>query len=395
VAKQPAKGRKAPAKAKTTVESTGAASPLIDSIPAEVYPSQPDAEPEIILEPVEVVEKEVAPKPEPVISAPTPDPAPESQGSGFFPLLIGGVIAGAIGFSVASLTAPSADSTLSNQVATQASAIEGLKRQVANINDEGLTALQDAQGELSDHISTLETEFRSTADALAGRVDALEDLPRVVGDGTAPSTSAYQAELDALRAQIADMADIAETRLETARAEAAAIEENAAAAARSAAGRAALARIQSGLESGAPIGAALGDLEEALGASAPDALLALQDGVPTMQSLREGYPEVAREALATARSEGVSGEEESGFGAFLRDQLDVRSTAPREGNDADAILSRAESALNAGRLSEALAEVGGLPEVARAEMSDWLSRAEARANAQAAIDMLSTSLSDN
>ena len=238
-------------------------------------------------------------------------------------------------------------------------------------------------------------DLTAAVDQLAGRITVLENQPRVVGEGSAPATAAYQAELDALRIQIADMTNIAQTQLETARAEAAAIEENAATAARNAAGRAALSRVQSALETGAPLGAALGDLEAALGQSAPAALLAAQDGVPTMQNLRESYADVARAALSTARSEGVSGEETGGFGAFLRDQLDVRSTAPRDGADADAVLSRAGAAIDSGRLPEALAEIAGLPEVARAEMSDWLARAEIRVAAQAAVDLLSTSLSDN
>jgi hypothetical protein len=99
--------------------------------------------------------------------------------------------------------------------------------------------------------------------------------------------------------------------------------------------------------------------------------------------------------LATARSEGVSGEETTGFGAFMRNQFDVRSTTPQEGDGADAVLSRAEAAVRAGRLSDALAEISALPEVVRAEMSDWLAQAESRADAIAAVDILSTSLSDN
>jgi len=198
-----------------------------------------------------------------------------------------------------------------------------------------------------------------------------------------------------LRAQIAEMANAAQTELAEARAQAASIEESAASAARNAAARAALARVQTALESGAPIGAALGDLEEAAGEGAPDALIAVQDGAPTLASLQDQFPDVARAALATARSEGVSGEETTGFGAFMRNQFDVRSTTPQEGDSADAVLSRAEASVRAGRLSDALAEISALPEVARAEMSDWLAQAEARADAIAAVDMLSTSLSDN
>ena len=139
----------------------------------------------------------------------------------------------------------------------------------------------------------------------------------------------------------------------------------------------------------------MGDLEAAIGGTAPDALIAAQDGVPTLAVLQEQFPDVARAALATARSEGVSGEETSGLGAFLRNQFDVRSVQPQDGTSTDAILSRAEAAVREGRLADALAEISGLPEVARAQMSDWLALAEQRAAAIAAVDVLSTSLRGN
>ncbi|MDO6590373.1 hypothetical protein DS901_17415 [Loktanella sp. D2R18] len=388
MAKQPSKKvQKAPENVAT--ESLDDAKPHIDSIPAEIYAT-------------ESVQPEPAP-PEPKAVAPEPTPAPvlqqqpvpEKRASGFIPLLLGGVIAGAIGFGVASLTKPATDTSYADQLATQAGEIDSLRQQIAQIPDVDLAGITTAQDEIAGAIDALESDVTIALDALSDRVTTLENQPRVIGEGVAPSTAAYQAELDALRAQIDDMTNIAETQLEAARAEAAAIEENAALAARNAAGRAALARVQSGLETGAPLGAALGDLEAALGQSAPEALLAVQDGVPTLQNLRETYADAARTALATARAEGVSGEDTGGFGAFLRDQFDVRSTAPREGDDADAILSRAGAAIDAGRLSDALAEIAGLPEVARAEMSDWLARAKMRAAAQSAIDLLSTTLSDN
>nr|WP_255698840.1 hypothetical protein [Yoonia sp. I 8.24] len=367
----------------------GDAKPHIDSIPAEVYATESAQAQSVPLEPTPAV-AEPEPTPEP-----RPQPVPEKRASGFMPLLLGGLIAGAIGFGVASLTKPTADTSYADQLATQAGEIDSLRQQIAGIPDVDLSGVTTAQDEISVVIGALESDVTSALDALSERVTTLENQPRIVGEGAAPATAAYQAELDALRAQIDDMTNIAETQLEAARAEAAAIEENAALAARNAAGRAALARVQSGLETGAPLGAALGDLEAALGQSAPEALLAVQDGVPTLLNLRETYADAARTALATARAEGVSGEDTGGFGAFLRDQFDVRSTAPREGDDADAILSRAGAAIDAGRLSDALTEIAGLPEVARAEMSDWLSQAEMRAAAQSAIDLLSTTLSDN
>jgi hypothetical protein len=99
--------------------------------------------------------------------------------------------------------------------------------------------------------------------------------------------------------------------------------------------------------------------------------------------------------LATARAEGVSGEAEGGFVSFFRDQFDVRSVAPKEGNSTDAILSRAEASLRLGRLTDTLAEINALPVVARIPLSDWIGLAEARADALSAAATLSTFLNDN
>ena len=119
------------------------------------------------------------------------------------------------------------------------------------------------------------------------------------------------------------------------------------------------------------------------------------EGKTTLASHEAEFQDIARNALKTARSEGVSGEAEGGFASFLRNQFDVRSVAPQEGDTTDAILSRAESNLRNGRLTETLSEIAALPEVARAELSDWVAMAETRADALAAAATLSSSLNEN
>ena len=381
-------------------ESVAKTGPAIDAIPAEVHvavknsdPARPEKTPVPV---VKKASKPVETAPETPVSPKTPVPPttpeqPKSSGTGFLPLVLGGLIAGVIGFAMATLTTPTNDNALADQLAAQATTIAALEQRIAGIPEVNLSGIEAAQAAIGSDITGLKSSVVDITDRLA----TLEERPAIVVDGSNPAVAGVEAEMDALRAQIAEMTGAARTELEEARAAAAAIEENAAAAARNAAARAALARVQTSLESGAPIGAALGDLENATKGKAPDALIAVQDGVPTLASLQEQFPEVARMALATARSEGVAGEETSGLGAFIRNQLDVRSTVPREGDDADAILSRAEASVRSGRLSDALAEISALPEVARAEMADWLGQAEARAAAMAAVDILSSSLSDN
>ncbi len=111
--------------------------------------------------------------------------------------------------------------------------------------------------------------------------------------------------------------------------------------------------------------------------------------------IRDSFPPAARQALSDSRSEGASGEVVGGFGSFLREQLNVRSVAPREGDDADAILSRAEAALREGQLQAALTEVAALPELAAAPLAGWVNQAQARADALTAANEISSSLNDN
>lgn len=380
MAKQPAKGRKTPQKPKTkpavakAVEADIVAPEIVET-PAVEDPVS-EIEPEILEPVIEATEIPAAPFAEP------------AKSGSAMPAILGGLVAGAIGFGAAYFVLPKPDMTLPAKISAQASEITELRDQIAAVPAPDLSGVEAAQA--------------ATADAMVAadeRITALEtrlnDLSNRAGDSGSLSTAAYEAELDALRSEMENLRGTAIAELESAREQAAEIENNAEAAARAATGRASLARIQSGMETGAPLGEALDDLAAALQADVPAALTAVRDGTPTLAALQSDFPALARAALATARAEGVSGEAEGGFASFLRNQFDVRSVAPKDGDGTDAILSRAEATLRQGRLTDALAEVGALPEVARAELSDWIALAEARADALAAAATLSTSLNDN
>ena len=380
MAKQPAKGRKTPQKPKTkpavakAVEADIVAPEIVET-PAVEDPVS-EIEPEILEPVIEATEIPAAPFAEP------------AKSGSAMPAILGGLVAGAIGFGAAYFVLPKPDTTLPAKISAQASEITELRDQIAAVPAPDLSGVEAAQA--------------ATADAMVAadeRITALEtrlnDLSNRAGDSGSVSTAAYEAELDALRSEMENLRGTAIAELESAREQAAEIENNAEAAARAATGRASLARIQSGMETGAPLGEALDDLAAALQADVPAALTAVRDGTPTLAALQSDFPALARAALATARAEGVSGEAEGGFASFLRNQFDVRSVAPKDGDGTDAILSRAEATLRHGRLTDALAEVGALPEVARAELSDWIALAEARADALAAAGTLSTSLNDN
>jgi hypothetical protein len=105
-----------------------------------------------------------------------------------------------------------------------------------------------------------------------------------------------------------------------------------------------------------------------------------------MADLRTRFPDAARAALQGAQAVPEDASATDRFASFLRKHTNARSLAPRDGDDPDAILSRAEAALEAGDISAALDELGNLPEGAAGPMAAWISDAEARSQALAAMN---------
>ncbi|MDG1408142.1 MAG: hypothetical protein P8Q50_10010 [Octadecabacter sp.] len=337
-----------------------------------------------------------------VVGDPEPqaDPAPEtnaqqtqSAGAGFLPLLLGGVVAGAIGYGVATYF-PMNDGSVdvSVQMQAQADQLAALEAKLADIPAVDLSGVEAQIASVGDQAAALSGAIDTNFADLDARLTEVEKRPGADGTLSDTALAAYQRELEQLRAdleiqQATVMSTVAqaETDLAAARAEAEALEQEALASAEAAASRAALNRVSTAIETGAPFADALGDL----GGDLPTALSsAAENGVATTAELTSDFPAAARAALATARAEGVS-DESGGLGGFLRNQFDVRSTAPQEGSSPDAVLSRAEAAIKEGRVADALAEIEALPEVARAEMTDWTAQATERADILDAVATLS------
>tara|TARA_B110000977_G_scaffold86530_1_gene115280 strand:+ start:2055 stop:3272 length:1218 start_codon:yes stop_codon:yes gene_type:complete len=337
-----------------------------------------------------------------VVEDPEPqaDPAPEtnaqqtqSAGAGFLPLLLGGVVAGAIGYGVATYF-PMNDGSVdvSVQMQAQADQLAALEAKLADIPAVDLSGVEAQIASVGDQAAALSGAIDTNFADLDARLTEVEKRPGADGTLSDTALAAYQRELEQLRAdleiqQATMMSAVAqaETDLAAARAEAEALEQEALASAEAAASRAALNRVSTAIETGAPFADALGDL----GGDLPAALSsAAENGVATTAELTSDFPAAARAALATARAEGVS-DESGGLGGFLRNQFDVRSTAPQEGSSPDAVLSRAEAAIKEGRVADALAEIEALPEVARAEMTDWTAQATERADVLDAVATLS------
>lgn len=111
-------------------------------------------------------------------------------------------------------------------------------------------------------------------------------------------------------------------------------------------------------------------------------------GLPTIASLRDSFPAAARDGLEAALRANMGESWTDRVSNFLRSQTGLRSLTPREGDDPDAVLSRAEAALEAGDVAGALAELERLPDAAKPALADWTASARVRLEAEAAFATL-------
>ncbi|RDD71969.1 hypothetical protein DVR11_08175 [Paracoccus versutus] len=237
-------------------------------------------------------------------------------------------------------------------------------------------------GENSDGLQQVLNELTARLAAQQGRIDALAARPDA--QAAAGQVQELAAQAEALQARIAAAADEAEKRIAAAQAQASALQETAEAANRRAQAATAAAALQAAIETGGARDQALADLRAA-GVEPP---AALTGEVPTLAQLRSGFPAAAREALAAARQEAPQDGALGAIGNFLRVQTGARSVEPREGSDPDAILSRADAAVNAGDIKGALAEIAALPQSGQAAMAGWTAAAQAWVEANAALAAL-------
>jgi hypothetical protein len=320
------------------------------------------------------------PKPEateiPVAAEPQPEavaqPKPRSRTGGFLGTVLGGLIAGGIGYGVGQVwplvQGTSADLTaIKAEIAALKSApsdprIDTLIAQLKEVPKPDTSALE---ARLQGLETALAAAPATVAAVDAGALKSLQDeVARLkIAPAGSIDTTALQAEADAI--------------LTRARTDAEAI----AAANRSAA---ALDRLQAAMDSGAPFGASLADLPE------PPAILTdlAATGVPSLTALRASFPDAARVALEAAIQADMGESWTDRALSFLQSTTGARSTTPREGNDPDAVLSRAEAALAAGNLDLSLTEISALPAVAQEAMAGWTATAKTRQDALKAVDEL-------
>lgn len=344
----------------------------------------------------------------PAASAPAAPPPPRSSGR-FFPMLLGGVAAGAIGFGAHYLL-PQEDDTR-DQIAPLEAEIASLESEIADLRatidalpeipempdlaplEAEISALRDQPTPApSSDLEAIESELatlRETLDAADGPdLGPLEDQIAALAAERDEALAAQGSDLDALRAALAEteaqiaalMEDMADLRDLTERRVV-----EAEAAVDTALAQAGLEMMRVGIETGSPYPQAVAQLNEA-GVDVPDVLaVPARDGLPTLEALQEQFPSAARAALREALGDAEADSYVERLTNFFRAQVGARSIAPREGDDPDAVLSRAGAALEAGDLASALDEIADLPETAQAGLGDWLTAAQARVDAEAAL----------
>ena len=347
-----------------------------------------------------------------VIEAKAPEPAPEilparpkPKSNAFGGAVFGGIVAAIAGFALAQVVPngwPSAATkTLSTQVAAQAVQINALSDQMAiapktTATDpvvlDRLTVLEGKQGfdpmPLEDRISALES-----------RLLAIEKLPADGSGATAAAVAALQANMQALRQAVAAQntqgaAAETEAQLKEVQTIAAETTKNADELAKSVRRLAALGQLRTAFDTGAGYAPSLAELTTQTG-SVPAVLTDNADsGLPTMSGVKAAFPPAARLALDAALRANMGESWSERAASFLRSQTGARSLEPREGSDPDAVLSRAEAAVNTGDLTTALTELQALPPEAVAALAPWQEMAETRLAAEHAIAALAATFGE-
>lgn len=309
-------------------------------------------------------------------------------------MLLGGLVAAALGFGVAQYTGndswpfssgPTATDELAELIERQDGEFAALRGQLAD-----LAAAQSAsagQGELNQLRADFAAVYDQVAALSAGagqlqaRITDLENRPIPEVGATADAVATYERELTAMR----QMLEKELARIEVAQADAVAVGKTLSEKNEIAIERALVTRVQTALDSGADFSVPLDELA-GLGVEIPAELLSVAGGVPTLSRLQSEFPDVARRSLnAAIRAQAEAGETDR-FTAFLRTQLGARSLEPKDGDDADAVLSRAEAVLKAGDIAGTLSELDGLSDAAKSEMAMWIKTATER---QAAVNAAS------
>ncbi len=302
--------------------------------------------------------------------ADTPTDGPETsetpvkpRKSGVISMLLGGVLAGGVGFGLAQVIGDdrAVVDELTVAITAQQVEITALEGKIATLTQaQGDATPKDVINgllERQDAAEKMTADLTSGLGALGQRLTDIENRPLPEVGATADAVATYERELAAMR----EMFQQELTRIKAAQEQAIVAQGSVAQREGHVAGQAALTQIQAAIQNGGPFAGALGELA-ALGVEIPVVLTGLGDqGVATLSALQDAFPPLARAVLdGAARADAQAGKT-STFTAFLRTQFGARSLTPQDGDGPDAVLSRAEAALRNGDLDTVLTELETIP----------------------------------
>ena len=322
----------------------------------------------------------------------------ERKSSGVLPLVVAGFICAGLGFGAAILSQPSnpiwpvhpdvaqfRDETTGKitGIDTRLNALEG---RVSNVDQR---AVGDVfQSDLDELTTGFDQRFLEIGSQLQNFDKRLAALEKSTIESAIPDelVTQYQAEVKRLKETL----EVQRESLQQFMSETAETANEVTQRAKGTIARGILAQIRAAIDAGGPFDTAIQEFDEQVGEALPNQLRSLaQEGVQTYQELRDSFAEAARSALDAARDEVNENEGFMGIGNYLRKQFQARSVTPKTGDDADAVLSRAEQALRENDLNGALNELDALPDAARDQMQPWIDQARERQDALEQLDILS------
>ena len=322
----------------------------------------------------------------------------EQKSSGVVPLLVAGFICAGLGFGAAILSQPSnpiwpvhpdvakfRDETTGQitGIDTRLNALEG------RLTDVDQRAVGNVfQSDLDELATGYDQRFLEIASQLENFDKRLAALEKSTIESAIPDelVTQYQDEVKRLKETL----EAQRESLQKFMSETAQTANEVAQRAKDTVARGILAQIRAAIEAGGPFDTAIKEFDEQVGQTLPNQLRSFaEEGVQTYQELRDSFAEAARSALNAARDELNESEGFTGIGNYLRKQFQARSVTPKTGDDADAVLSRAEQALREYDLNGALNELDALPDAARHQMQPWIDQERERQDALEQLDILS------
>ena len=348
---------------------------------------------------------------EPASVPPEPSTAPNTSSNlnfqGILPFLVGGVLAGGIGFGAAVLPAYlnpsdpltpilSAQDSLSEQLAQQRARIKQIEAKPApKDHTDTIFAMTEAIEALRSDIDQRQASIEAQLQTLAGRLVEVEKQP-LTQNVSPQAIEAYESELAQLRRDLAEVAQSASAQIEQTKTEAEKLQKTTNAQARIGTFTSALNAIRAAAENGAGYQAALSDLIATTDLDLPKALQAhAKNGVIQSGDLQNEFTKAARATLKAMRLAEGPQTGENRLLAFLKAQFGFRSLGPQAGTSAEAVLSRAQAAVTEGDLKAALSELSTLPPLGHDHLQDWIVAAQNRLAVQDALAELSAALSGN